>query len=113
MQSNRGTAPPKLRPAGEHHNVGVKPNALVLALNASSAAEADTATTKRCVGVGLACGVRSAQDRAAVPSPGKRAVPRPSGKARLPLPGVDVRHPLMLSERAACLPLGRRTGRKL
>jgi hypothetical protein len=43
--------------------------------------------------------------------PCKRAVPRPSGKARLPLSRVDVLLPVALSERAARPPLGRKAGR--
>jgi hypothetical protein len=44
--------------------------------------------------------------------PCKRAVPRPSGKARLPPSRVDVVLPVVLSEHAARPPLGRKAGRK-
>lgn len=44
--------------------------------------------------------------------PCKRAVPRPSGKARLPPSRVDVVLPVVLCEQAARLPLGWKAGRK-
>ena len=44
--------------------------------------------------------------------PRKRAVPRPSGKDRLPPSRVDVVLPVVLSEHAARPPLGRKAGRK-
>ncbi len=57
------------------------------------------------------CGVRSAADRVPL-SPVSGQSRDQAGRPAYPLSRVDVRIPLVLSERVACPPLGRRVGRK-